>query len=172
MHLEGPDRYLLQFTPNQFTCTCPKGTPRFSGLATKLLHKLYVISIENVPIYVGITSQSMRNRLRYGFSADGSSGYHGYAWRNHHTQATLDIWCLADPEKTKKDLETIEAEVVFLIRQSGQWPASQTEIHFHPSTEEHREAARSILGCYMTPIIRPTSDRDKGKIAYKSLDWP
>ena len=43
----------------------------------------------------------------------------------------------------------MEAEVVFLIRQlSGQWPPFQTEIHFHPSTEDHREAARAVLEHY------------------------
>jgi hypothetical protein len=38
--------------------------------------------------------------------------------------------------------------VVFLIRQGGQWPAHQTEIHFHPSDAVHREAAASIMARY------------------------
>lgn len=62
----------------------------------------------------------------------------------------LDIWCDSDPltPQSVRDIETVEAEVVFLIRQAGQWPEFQTEIHFHPSNEGHREAARRILGHY------------------------
>jgi len=42
--------------------------------------------------------------------------------------------------------ETIEAEVVFLYRQeSGQWPQEQTEIHFHPSSNIHRQCARQVV---------------------------
>src|SRR6266481_2316716 len=70
----------------------------------------------------------------------------GYAWRHNYTQAVLDIWCHEDapPENPDRDIETIEAEVVFLARLAGQWPAGQTEIHFHPSAQEHREAAARI----------------------------
>jgi hypothetical protein len=46
------------------------------------------------------------------------------------------------------DIETIEAEVVFLIRAAGQWPTHQTEIHFHESNEEHRAIAHSIMARY------------------------
>jgi len=91
----------------------------------------------------------MRNRIRMGFSANGETGYHGYAWRHNYTQAVLDIWCHEDapPENPDRDIETIEAEVVFLARLAGQWPAGQTEIHFHPSAQEHREAAARIWHC-------------------------
>ena len=34
---------------------------------------------------------------------------------------------------------------MFLIRSAGQWPAHQTEIHFHPSTPAHRDAAQAVL---------------------------
>ncbi|WP_305809178.1 hypothetical protein, partial [Staphylococcus epidermidis] len=46
------------------------------------------------------------------------------------------------------DIETIEAEVVYLIRQAGQWPRFQTEIHFHPSGDEHRQWALTIAETY------------------------
>ncbi|WP_224785366.1 hypothetical protein [Pandoraea pnomenusa] len=46
------------------------------------------------------------------------------------------------------DIETIEAEVVYLIRQAGQWPKFQTEIHFHPSSAYHREWASTIAKRY------------------------
>ena len=46
-------------------------------------------------------------------------------------------------------IETVEAEVVFLIRQEyGQWPEHQTEIHFHKSNDIHRKAAEDIINFY------------------------
>jgi hypothetical protein len=45
-----------------------------------------------------------------------------------------------------RDIETVEAEVVFLIRSKGQWPLFQTEIHFHESSEQHRMIAAAIIG--------------------------
>lgn len=47
-------------------------------------------------------------------------------------------------ENPDRDMETIEAEVAFSARQAGQWPQGQAEIHFHPSTKEHREIATAI----------------------------
>jgi hypothetical protein len=47
------------------------------------------------------------------------------------------------------NVETIEAEIVFLIRQRGQWPSHQTEIHFHPSRPYHRKAAEAIVNRYL-----------------------
>ena len=143
MKIIGPERYKLSFDAKKFTVACAKGTIKFSGLATSKLPKLYIVSINGMPVYVGITKQSMRTRLRYGFTAVGRGGYHGYAWRHKFTEGTLDIWCHEDAQSTL-DIETVEAEVVFLARLAGQWPACQTEIHFHPSTQEHREVAAAI----------------------------
>lgn len=147
MKIFGPDRYHLAFDAGSFSVRCPKGTPRFSGIATTSKPKLYIISVRGWPIYVGITKQSIRNRLRFGWSADGAHGYHGYAFRRKLSAAVLDIWCHEDApnENPCLDMETIEAEVVFLIREAGQWPKYQTEIHFHPSTEAHRKVARDIM---------------------------
>ena len=51
------------------------------------------------------------------------------------------------PEGVKGDdyYFTVEAEMVYLIRRSGQWPRFQTEIHFHPSEEHHRKVAKRLL---------------------------
>lgn len=146
MRIAGPERYELAFDSTKCVVSCSKGSSNFSGLATKKLPKLYVISIDAVPIYVGVTRQSMSSRLRLGFKATGDHGYHGYAWRHDSQAAILDIWCHEDPpvENPERDVETLEAEVVFLTRRAGQWPAGQTEIHFHPSTEEHRRIASDI----------------------------
>lgn len=155
MILQGPDRYGLTFDADRFAVRCPKGTPRFSGFATSDRPKLYVVSIEEWPIYVGITKQSVRNRLRLGWNADGQNGYHGYAFRHQHTEAVLDVWCHDDPPQKNAtlDIETVEAEVVLLIRLAGQWPAFQTEIHFHPSTEVHRDAAKHIMATFRQPLL-------------------
>jgi hypothetical protein len=146
MKITGPERYELNFDADKFIVTCSRGTPKFSGLATRKLPKLYVVSSNSKLIYVGITRQPMRSRFRGGFTADGTNGYHGYAWRKTYTEAVLDIWCHEDApqQNSDRDMETIEAEVVFLARQAGDWPEGQTEIHFHPSTSEHREIAASI----------------------------
>jgi hypothetical protein len=154
MKIAGPERYKLSFDTKTFVVTCSKGTPQFSGLATTKLPKLYVVSIEAKLIYVGVTRQSMRGRFRLGFNATGESGYHGYAWRHKFKEAVLDIWCHEDPltENPERDIETVEAEVVFLVRRAGQWPEGQTEIHFHPSTEEHRKVAADIWRSVTSPI--------------------
>jgi hypothetical protein len=146
MRIIGPERYALSFDAEKFTVSCSKGTAKFSGLATSRLPKLYIVSVDGHLIYVGITRQSMRTRFRMGFNAKGENGYYGYAWRHKFTEATLDIWCHEDAptERPEHDIETVEAEVVFLARLAGQWPPGQTEIHFHPSNEKHREIAASI----------------------------
>ncbi|CAB3797387.1 hypothetical protein LMG28138_04236 [Pararobbsia alpina] len=150
MQIERVGRYKLSFDKDQFTVECPLGTDKFSGLATSALPKLYVVSALDRPIYVGITKQSIRNRLRLGWSATGKNGYHGYAWRSEMSTAVLDIWCHRDPPEQRPclDIETIEAEVVYLIRKAGQWPLFQTEIHFHESSEEHRTWASQIVEKY------------------------
>ena len=146
----GPERYALTLTPTSFAVTCERGTPKFSGIATSRKPKLYVVSVDEKPIYVGLTKQPLRNRLRLGWSAKGETGYYGYAWRLHHKSVFLDVWAHSDPpaENPCLDIETTEAEVVFLIRATGQCPAHQTEIHFHQSNEDHRAAARSIMARY------------------------
>jgi len=64
-------------------------------------------------------------------------------------EANLDVWCHEDaPDNSTRDIETVEAEVVFLIRSGGQWPVHQTEIHFHASSERHREVAAQVMGRY------------------------
>jgi hypothetical protein len=111
---------------------------------------LYVIHHRGKPIYVGVTRQPIANRLRYGWSARGLHGYHGYAWRKAFKSVGLDIWFQEDAtaRSPKHEIEAVEAEVVFLIRQRGQWPKYQTEIHFYPSRAVHRRAARKVMSLY------------------------
>lgn len=139
MKISGPERFTLAFNPK-------KCTAKFSGLANTKLPKLYVVVSGGELIYVGVTKRTIQARFYNGWNANGKNGYHGYAWRHTHTEAELYVWSHEDaPEGSTLDLETVEAEVVFLIRNSGQWPRSQTEIHFHPSRKEHRELARRIM---------------------------
>ena len=162
MILEGPDRYAITIhrppeVPS-FEIEDVAGARKFSGRATSNLPKLYIVSVDERPIYVGITKQSMRNRLRYGWTADGSKGYHGYRWRHHFDRANLDVWYhIVDDNGSNVplttdaallDIETVEAEVVYLVRGSGNWPEYQTEIHFHPSSAEHREIAERVHNHY------------------------
>lgn len=149
MKIEGPEIYEMAFTPTEFEILCGKGTNKFSGLASSNMPKLYIASIDKKPVYVGLTKQSIRNRLRLGWSASGQHGYHGYTWRHGNDKATLSVWCHVDAvNRNEHDIETVEAEVVFLIRSAGQWPAFQTEIHFHPSTDVHRKVAADIISHY------------------------
>jgi hypothetical protein len=151
MHISGPERYKLNFDSTNFQVTCERGTPRFSGIATSKKPKLYIVSADDKPpFYVGVTKQSLRNRLRLGWKAKGESGYYGYAWRHCKADAFLDVWCQDDAPAHRQmlDIETLEAEVVFLIRCAGQWPLDQTEIHFHPSSSTHRETAVAVLARY------------------------
>lgn len=138
--LMGPDGYDLTLTPGAYTLE-----RKFSGFSTKKIPKLYVVVAEGLIVYVGVTRQSMSNRLRYGFKANGRNGYHGYAWRNKHARVSLYVWS-ARADLSLLEVETIEAEVVFLIRKStGAWPDCQTEIHFHRASEDHKKAGADVL---------------------------
>jgi hypothetical protein len=75
MRIAGPERYKLCFDAEKFAVTCSKSTPKFSGIATRRLPKLYVVSLDRKLIYVGITRQPMRARLQGGFTAHGANGY-------------------------------------------------------------------------------------------------
>jgi len=147
MKLIGPDEYHLTITGRSATVTAKDGTPHFVFPATaKKKPKLYVASKDGTLLYVGKTTQPMSVRLRGGFTADGAHGYHGYSWAKVNHSICLHIWYLDATTTEQNDLETIEAETVFLYRlQSGQWPAAQTEIHFFPSDARHRACAQQIV---------------------------
>ena len=148
--LSGPFRYGLKFSATRIIAVeAQDGGRELSGPAALRVPKLYVISNEERPLYVGVTRQTMRTRLRIGFDANGAHGYHGYAWRRSLEQVMLDVWIQSEGGGDTAGLETVEAEVVFLIRQEfGQWPDYQTEIHFHRSDVVHREIARRIIAHY------------------------
>jgi hypothetical protein len=148
MTLTGPDTYELKISGGKHSVVAPYGQPHFVAPATLNVPKLYVVSRGSSLSYVGVTLQPMTSRLRGGMLADGLHGYHGYAWKKVDSLLRLDIWYLqgVEKERASNELETIEAEVVYLSRiRSGQWPTGQTEIHFHQSKDVHRTWAKRIL---------------------------
>ncbi len=152
MQLAGPDEYEVTLLNRSASIRAMDGTTHFVAPATaKKKPKLYVASQGGTLLYVGVTTQSMSVRLRGGLTADGTHGYHGYSWGKKDHSIRLQIWYLNGDSGTTTDLETIEAEVVFLYRhESGQWPTAQTEIHFHASNEHHRNCARQIVDALKT----------------------
>ena len=78
-----------------------------------------------------------------GFGAKGEHGYYGYKWKDLQ-EVELLVWNF--PGSTQDYVESIEAELVYIIREkTGNWPKYQMEIHFHGATEEERKVAKSIL---------------------------
>lgn len=105
--------------------------------------KIYIVKHENDFLYVGTTVQSLTARFRYGLNADGKKGYHGYKWK-HKESVDLYVWCFEALDKTQ--IESIEAELAFLIRdKTGKWPLSQNEIHFNNEFDEGREIAQKMF---------------------------
>jgi hypothetical protein len=154
LHNRLPNRlYLLEGEDGNKNFTAPasqKGRP-----------KLYTVSSNGKLHYVGITSQPMSMRLRSGFKATGKHGYWGYKWKEINSALILHVWVLENlsHKKAYRELETIEAEVIFLCRKRHhQWPAWQNEIHFHPSKPFHRKLASRIyeyLQCSFKNRVRP-----------------
>jgi len=116
----------------------------FKRPATKNnLPKLYVVKSGSEVIYVGITSQSIRNRLGYGLKAQGKGGYHGYKWKDL-SEVDILIWYF--PKESRDYVEAVEAELVYLFRKcTGKWPKHQMEIHFHDASEDEIKAAEAIF---------------------------
>lgn len=92
MQLLGPYKYHLKFTTEKICCVKSNtGKKNFSKPVTDPGPKLYVISSAQKLVYVGITKQSIRARLRSGFNSQGDSGYYGYQWRNCLSSANVDF---------------------------------------------------------------------------------
>lgn len=116
---------------------------KFYAPLTSNVCKLYTLSNEEGILYVGQAKQSMRNRLRFGLQADGKNGYHGYKWKN---LPNLELNVFVFPEYNRKQVEAIEAEVVYAVRQkTGKWPLHQNEIHFNNVFPKAMEVASLII---------------------------
>jgi hypothetical protein len=116
--------------------------------------KIYLVLEEETIVYVGCTKQSISSRLRYGFSASGNNGYHGYKWRDQYTHVRIFVASFDEPLSgiNEQDnayiafIEAIEAEIVFIVRlETGKWPQYQHEIHFNNiQPEKAKEIAQKI----------------------------
>jgi len=149
MRVQGPVRYQLTFKPDRVSVRSAGGDSKFTGIATLKQPKLYVISVANKPCYVGVTKQPVRNHLRLGSKAKPDSKHPSNAIRSEGSEVDLDVWCHLDAvDRSDADLEAVEAELVFLIRRTGQWPKHQTVIHSRPSTWRHRKIAADIMAHY------------------------
>jgi hypothetical protein len=149
MKLGQPQNFYLELVADSSYRLSDVGGPcKFSAPASaRGAAKLYTVAAAGILIYVGVAAQPMSSRLNFGFKATGKGGYHGYKWKGLRDRLSLAVWTATLDEKPAafQDLETVEAEVVFLCReQSGQWPAYQHEIHFHGSDARHRACAASI----------------------------
>lgn len=159
LSLNGPERYSLTFDHKTFQVKGGQGSNGFSGIAATKGPKIYVLSNDDGPFYVGAARRKLQPRFRDGWNARGRNGYHGYAWRKVLTSAELWVWAVIGGAEGARDMQTIEAEVVFLIRASGQWPLHQTEIHFHPSTAAHRTLAVKIVEPFNLSTLPKTASR-------------
>jgi len=140
------NKYKIRISDSKFVCieaNEQKGQGFVFPDVSDKLPKLYIIKRGKEIYYVGITTQDIRKRLRYGFSATGKHGYYGYKWKDQNTVEIL-IWCF--PGSSPEHVEAIEAELVYFIREkTGKWPKYQMEIHFHGASESERQVAGSIL---------------------------
>jgi hypothetical protein len=120
-------------------------------VTTAGIQKLYVVMAEGKFCYVGITSLPMAGRIRIGFKPDTTTGYHGYAWRKLKL-VSLYVWMSS---VDRKRTESIEAELVFQIRQrTGKWPLFQTEIHFSNPVGDVDSGDRGIAEQLFERLVR------------------
>ena len=122
MKLTGPHKYDIEFTSKEIISKKIKGVKvEFSRPVTyKSAAKLYIVSVNQEPVYVGAAMKPIGRRLSAGLK-----GTYKYKWKNQ----PIRIWMLEGADKMA--METVEGEVVFLIRQQcDQWPKHQNEIHF------------------------------------------
>ena len=140
------NRYRLKLSKSDYQCLAVNGEQMSHFIApdTKAgIQKLYVLVGGREVLYIGITSQSMSSRLRSGFTADGTNGYHGYKWIGKIEQADLLVWCF--PNEEQSIIEAVEGELVYLIRnRTGKWPKYQMEIHFHNARPCRQENSCNI----------------------------
>ena len=157
MKLPKPQFFSLQLgTASRYTVTLEHTLRHgFTRPATLVCPKLYVVTQDANIHYVGVTNRPMSSRLNLGLKAKGKSGYHGYRWKTLTKLLYLTVWSF--PDKNGKDflreLETTEAEFAFLVRKNtGQWPLSQTEIHFYRATTAHLQAVAEMMAhCMQLP---------------------
>ncbi|MBK8786379.1 MAG: hypothetical protein IPN43_07740 [Chitinophagaceae bacterium] len=86
----------------------------------------------------------MTTRIRYGLTANGKTGYHGYKWKEKE-KVELYVWCFAG--LTKIQIESIEARICFsLYSQKNRALAINTnEIHFNNEFDSGKVVAEKLF---------------------------
>lgn len=157
MQLPTPQAYGLQLrAQSNYEVLLESSTQSgFSGPATLICPKLYVVMRKRDIHYVGVTNRPMAARINLGLKAKGKGGYHGYKWKGIRDPLKLLVWSFTN--QNVRELETVEAEFAFLVRRTtGDWPLSQTEIHFYPATPAHLAAASAMYIQCSNRAIHPT----------------
>ena len=160
MKITNTTRYSISVKRDRsYNVTSPHGIKHFVCPDTVSGQKLYLVGLDGNLHYVGITNTSMSARINMGLKANGKNGYHGYKWKSIRTPLTLDVFCWSGLGAIRKALEAIEAEVAYLCRNdTGEWPLSQTEIHFRPPSNEHKKIAKQIYEHFNTANKTNPSD--------------
>lgn len=113
--------------------------------------KIYIVTFKNEIYYVGEANTSMKIRFQRGCTSynhyirngKARGGYMGYKWldKEQNPNRNLTIYVAVftaefDSPKQRSIIESIEGEIVFMIRHEfGYWPKFQNEIHFSNSSE-------------------------------------
>jgi hypothetical protein len=146
MKITSNTRYQISVKVDRsYSVMSPGGKKHFVSPDTVSGQKLYLVGLNGNLHYVGITNTPMSARINMGLKAKGSNGYHGYKWKSIRKPLTLDVLCWSGKGAIRKALEAIEAEIAYLCRNdTGEWPISQTEIHFRTPSSKHKKMAEQI----------------------------
>ena len=138
-YLTGGDCYQVE---------SPCGKNNFVRPVTLPAPRVYTVSLPGRFLYVGTTTQTIWRRL-YG----GRKDLYCHMFKKLSERMALDIWTFSikDEGNPSQVLKAIEAEVAFCCRAKDNWPELQQEIHFQPSSEEHRRIGKIIYEHAMNP---------------------
>jgi len=163
MKITNTTRYQIAVKRDRsYSVTSSDGINHFVKPDTRSGQKLYLVGLNGSLHYVGITNSPMSARINMGLKAEGKNGYHGYKWKSIRTPLTLDVLCFSGKGAVRKSLEAVEAEIAFLCRKNtGEWPISQTEIHFRPPNEKHKKLAQKIYMQFKTANKANPADAKK-----------
>jgi len=105
--------------------------------------KIYLLKNADFYQYVGATTQPIDKKLKQGLRGNAKYGYHGYKWKN---QEIIECFVWIFNGFTKKQMEAVEAELVFQIRSKyRRWPEYQNEIHFNNHFELGKDISKEIF---------------------------
>jgi hypothetical protein len=147
--------YQLKTKDKGYDILSPDGKKTFVHPSTARGPKIYIIRLKHVFFYVGKTIQPMSQRFGFGFKPK-RKGEYGYKWRFEEQPLSVDVWHFSK-KISDRDLETIEAEIVYRFRShAGYWPIQQNEIHFFDFNQNHSITADIIFSTSHTNKSNPS----------------